>query len=252
MCAKGFKGSRLHMLEWIKSDKFIQQFNDMLIPTGALIEKDAWHRPTKYDPREARLGYDVPTSFQGAIDWGLLVDWWLVHKGVANIPNWDFAAESVIDGVPGLVLVEAKAHASELKREGKRLYEKATRKANHKQIEKAISEARSDLNRIIPGVRISIDNCYQLSNRISFAWKLASFGIPIVLIYLGFYEDRYFKDYFRDETDWRTRVSQYTATVLPAGFINKRIYCGPSFFQTITTARPVQIISARTGFTCGD
>lgn len=239
MCSKDFRGSRLHMLEWIKSDNFIQQFNNMLIPTGALIKKDAWHRPTKDDPREARLGYDRPTSFQKNMDWGALVDWWLVHKGVANIPNWDFAAECIIDDIPGLILVEAKAHASELKREGKKKYEKASRKANHEQIDKAISEARSALNLIIPGTRISIDNCYQLSNRIAFAWKLASFGIPVVLIYLGFYADRYFKDYFRDEADWLTRVSEYMATILPTGFSDKRIYCGSSFFHMITTARHV-------------
>ena len=33
---------------------------------------------------------------------------------------------------------------------------------------------------------LSRDSHYQLSNRFAWAWKLASLGIPVVLVYLGF------------------------------------------------------------------
>jgi hypothetical protein len=33
---------------------------------------------------------------------------------------------------------------------------------------------------------ISRDNRYQMSNRFAWSWKLASVGVPVVLVYLGF------------------------------------------------------------------
>lgn len=34
--------------------------------------------------------------------------------------------------------------------------------------------------------RLSIDSHYQLSNRFAWAWKVASLGVPVVLVPLGF------------------------------------------------------------------
>ena len=51
-----------------------------------------------------------------------LTDWWLsVQQGSMTTPNWDIASTCTVQGKPGLLLVEAKAHANELDLKGKRL-----------------------------------------------------------------------------------------------------------------------------------
>lgn len=52
-----------------------------------------------------------------------------------------------------------------------------------------IAEACAGLQLLGPAVRISRDSHYQLSNRVAFAWKLATLGLPTVLVYLGFWGD---------------------------------------------------------------
>jgi hypothetical protein len=57
---------------------------------------------------------------------------------------------------------------------------------NHDKIGSAIRQANTNLNLISPGWNLSGDLHYQLSNRFAWSWKLASLGIPVVLVYLGF------------------------------------------------------------------
>jgi hypothetical protein len=56
--------------------------------------------------------------------------------------------------------------------------EKKRSAANHERIGMAISEATSILQAVVPDVSLSRDYCYQFANRIAFAWKLASMGVP--------------------------------------------------------------------------
>ena len=85
---------------------------------------------------------------------------------------------------------------------------------------------------------ISRDHHYQLSNRFAWSWKLATLGIPVVLVYLGFLnaqdmasndpEDKLFeseadwarvlKDHSRnavDEACWETRLDFGAVPFLP-------------------------------------
>ena len=76
---------------------------------------------------------------------------------------------------------------------------------------KAIQEASDALSRHAAGVKISSDSWYQFSNRVSFAWKLASHGIPTALIYLGFLGDKGIStDHLRDHEHWRETVLNST------------------------------------------
>ncbi len=61
-----------------------------------------------------------------------------------------------------------------------------TSKRNHAQIGRAISEASLGLKDTMDGWNLSRDSHYQLANRFAWAWKLASMGVPVVLVYLGF------------------------------------------------------------------
>jgi hypothetical protein len=50
----------------------------------------------------------------------------------------------------------------------------------------AIAEANAALDAIEPGFALSRDSHYQLANRFAWAWKIASMGVPVLLVYLGF------------------------------------------------------------------
>src|SRR5258708_370248 len=92
-----------------------------------------------------------------------------------------------MSGRQALILMEAKAHTAELSVAGKlhpirQTSEQQHRSdANHSQIARAIAEANAALRCAIPGVALDRDRGYQFANRIAFAWKLASLGVPVAL-----------------------------------------------------------------------
>lgn len=112
-----------------------------------------------------------------------LRNWWLVaHRG-ARTPTWDIASSCKIEERQGLLLVEAKAHKKELSEQDTC----GAKGKNYKQIGRAIAEAKAGLENLTKKPwNLSRDTHYQLSNRFAWAWKLASLGIPVVLLYLGF------------------------------------------------------------------
>lgn len=118
-----------------------------------------------------------------------LRDWWLAVPRGARTPSWDLAATCRIRGERGLLLVEAKAHANELATAGKDLPNCDSRNSlmNHERIGEAIKEAANGLSLATGGGwAISRDDHYQISNRFAWSWKLATLGVPVVLVYLGF------------------------------------------------------------------
>lgn len=156
--------------------------------------------------------------------------WWLVHERGANTPNWDIAAGCEIEGRTGLILVEAKANVPELSVLGKPVEPKASTASadNHERIAIAITEACSGLQRLGAATTISRDSHYQLSNRVAFAWKLATLGIPTVLVYLGFTGDDGIADAgapFSDKAHWETVFGQYAYSVVPRSIFEQRIDC---------------------------
>jgi len=240
------RGSRKHVLDWIGHPGFVDQLN-MLLYAGVIVdsERDHW-MPTANDDTEARL--DKPRGKHLLPDPAIgdhLAEWWLVHRRGANTPNWDMASICRINDTPGIVLVEAKANVPELTVSGKALSrpDNEHSRANHARIGEAIEEARTYLDRLIPGVCISRDSHYQLSNRVAFAWKLASFGVPVVLMYLGFIGDEGIRDAgepFESEAHWQ----QHVRAVLPEGFAERDIPCGKAGFRMIVRARPVLEVSS--------
>ncbi len=212
----------------MQHDEFATQLEMLLKPTGAHPAAGTW-LPAGYSaPEEARLESYGPRFLRGIIDWSALADWWLAHKGGANTPNWDLASVGDWDGHRGLILIEAKANVQELKTEGKGLSDDASGRSreNHARIARAISEARDGLSRIVPGVKIGIASHYQLANRLAFAWKLASLGVPVVLVYLGFTGDTGIMDAgdpLLDERHWQDVFTQHAASVAPEGLFERRL-----------------------------
>ena len=136
-----------------------------------------------------------------------LRSWWLeVQSRRSRTPIWDLAATCTVRGRSSLLLVEAKAHAEELSPAGKSLPSTPNGWRNHERIGAAIGEAAAGLSAATrKSWAISRDSHYQLSNRFAWAWKLASLGIPVMLVYLGFLDAIEMTDRgqpFRSEDEW--------------------------------------------------
>lgn len=176
---------------------------------------DHWQPHGKRDTREVQLDKAL-TGQRGFVDYvrrQQLKDWWLAaRKNTARTPNWDIVSGCVVSGRKGLLLVEAKAHAGELHK-GDRCYAKGD---NRRRIECAMEEANAGLSKATGGAwRLSTLHHYQLSNRFAWAWKLASIGVPVVLVYLGFLNAREMPDpLFRAQSDWRQTIMDYSKGVV--------------------------------------
>jgi hypothetical protein len=147
-------------------------------------------------------------------------------------------------GRPGLILVEAKANVPELSLAGKPFDAAASAASaeNHQQIGRAINEACAALKRISTATSISRDSHYQLSNRVAFAWKLASLGVPTVLVYLGFSGDSGIADAgtpFTDSVHWHAAFGAYAHSVVPRDLVERKIECGAASTWLLVRSRPV-------------
>jgi hypothetical protein len=232
-----YAGSRMHVLDWLENrgGSFVDSLNTMLAPTGATLSSEALWRPVGYENAvEALLDRDCAPLLTSEESLSLR-NWWLaVNHPKASGPNWDLVALADFPGARrGLVLVEAKAHIGELANErgGKRHRADASANSfkNHERIGEAIGEARQALKMCDPRIGISRNRCYQFSNRVAFAWKLASQGKPIALIYLGFTGDTVIgrlSGQIRDAEHWRSLIKQQTDEVYPTEMWEREIAVG--------------------------
>lgn len=143
------------------SDAAVAERLTRLVAPFAVIDptRHAWMPRGVAAPAEGKLG-EAPTLLP-AKHRELLTGWWLAVRERANTPNWDIAATATIEGREGLVLVEAKAHTRELKKDG----QGAGNEHNRKRIRAATLEASDGLNEISPGWALACDSHYQLANR---------------------------------------------------------------------------------------
>jgi len=196
--------------------------------------------PAGWDfPHEARLGEANALGLTADLREALLA-WWLVHRRRANTPNWDVTATCLIDGKAGLLLVEAKAHHGELRSAmGAKPPGNA---ANHERIASAVSDANAGLDATLPGWRLSTHSHYQLSNRFAWAWKLASLGVPVVLVYLGFLHAGEMatsaSPTFETDADWRSTVLAHAGGYVPNQAWDQKIrIAGTSIIPLIRSLR---------------
>jgi hypothetical protein len=246
--AKQNRGSKKHILDWVECTDFTDQLSELLHPTDAVVQStDTWMPKGYNNPNEARLEQFGP-HILSTINWQTLQDWWFAYKPGANTPNWDLASTCTIQGRQGLVLVEAKSHAQELETAGKRLESTASinSRKNHDHIGQAIKQASDALGKVIPGINISLDTHYQLANRVAYSWKIASLGIPVVLVYLGFLGDKNISDVgkpFIDDNNWLQVMRTYRRDQIPEDFTERWIYCGKESMQMIIRSLPVKLKS---------
>jgi hypothetical protein len=168
----------------------------------------------------------------------------LTHSVGANTPNWDIAAGCLIDDTPGLILVEAKANWPELGEGGKPQTSNASERSkdNHERVGKAIQEACTGWRQLDSRVDIKQSSHYQLANRLAFTWKLATLGIPVVLMYLGFTGDEGIRDAgepFKDDADWQRAFRQYADASIPADLFDRRLAFGSTPVWLLSRSQPV-------------
>ena len=233
------KGSKYSIIKLIESPYFVEKINKLSKPTGAKITVyDNWIPKSIRLDKEAELNDFLKYNFSKELSTEI-AEWWL--KVDATTPNWDLISTCTIDGVKGLLLVEAKAHVDELKNEekGKSLDKDASNNSimNHKRIEQAIKEANDSIKSKCPEIHISRDKCYQLSNRIAHAWWLANQGIPVVLMYLGFLNctdmDYGNRTLFNTDEEWQECFRDHAKLVGADKIIEKELDCGKSKFTLI-------------------
>jgi hypothetical protein len=187
-------------------------------------DRDRWMPRGFADPAEAKLGEAL--SLLSSERCEAITCWWLAVREHANTPNWDIAATATIDGTKGLLLVEAKAHTAEIKADGKA---NKGRTENHRRIGAACLEASTELNSILPGWSLSLERNYQLCNRFAWAWKLASLGVPVVLVYLGFLRAQEMRDQglpLADGDQWEHLVREHSKGVVPPKIWDEPILVG--------------------------
>lgn len=239
-----YRGSRKHVLDWTGRESFLDEFRELLGGMPVDLSGAEFMPQGAAAPKEARLEAFGPKWLPGHPAWTDLRRWWLVHERGANTPNWDIAVACQIEQRPGLVLVEAKANWRELSPHGKPAPSKNSPRSdsNHKRIGAAIEEAGLAWGQHCEGVSISRDSHYQLSNRLAFTWRLATQGIPTVLVYLGFTGDEGISDagpYFRDSADWRQAFAQYTRDRVPEEILEQRLDFGEAPTWVLVRSRSV-------------
>lgn len=237
-----YKGSRRCILEFVSDADFINNINLLICCSNAIINKnDVWFPKGLNNDKEAELKDFLKTEFNANLG-NQINNWWLsVSTDKTKTPNWDMLSTCSINNKKGLLLVEAKAHCEELSYESKgksdASKESDNSKKNHGKIGKAIQEVNDSISILFPGVSISRDKCYQLSNRIAHAWWLSNQGIPVVLLYLGFlnaYDMNVGKNkLFKTENDWISCFNTHSKQVGVDKIINKWVYCGNESFKII-------------------
>jgi len=236
--SKCMNGSRYRCLlvTELEKEEVCKFLEDICRPLQVKITSNDDYFPKGFsDPKELILTSQVAEPFfnkhfsdSGFENVKLMVKdkWWLTPKKGGNTPNWDIVSSCTLnDSLKALIIVEAKAHKSELDRAGKKLKKGANdySRANHQSIEKAIRDANDGLNASYApkGFAISINQCYQLSNRFAFAWKLASLRIPVILMYLGFINAKEMGDYFQDDEEWAKNLLEYSNGIIPEAVWNR-------------------------------
>lgn len=193
---------------------------ELIAPWGEVGADDVCMPDGFSDLSEAQLPVAtrlLPDSVRAA-----LASWWLaVHSPKATTPNWDIACTCRLGDYRGLLLIEAKAHHSELQKEecGKALTfpVSANSMRNHVRIGACLDEASIALaSETGRPWALSRDHHYQMSNRFAWAWKLTELGVPVVLVYLGFLgcEDMA-KDsaVIASDAEWEQLVKNHSAAI---------------------------------------
>jgi hypothetical protein len=218
------------MLDLVSSSSFEAITNQLLNGTGGILADPCLRHPRGRGGKQDWTELDLEEYLKAfPIPGGLTIDpeWWFPYKNAVNRrPTWDLVCHVHVDGKPGILLVEAKAHVSELSEQDKKSppNPKSPRsRANDCSVRLRLCEASLALSNIGLGqFHLSADNHYQLSNRLAYLNKVAGEGVPTILMYLGWLKSPDWPDDpIRDAKHWRDLVEGYVKAIAPSNFIGK-------------------------------
>ena len=230
---------RCHLLTHGTPEQVAERLTKLISPWGSVAKTDNW-MPQGFDVvKEAQLHnaerlLDVNQYGQ------VLKSWWLAVAGPTSVtPNWDIASTCTIDGKPGLLLVEAKAHYTELNPDDRC----GASKPNFERIGEAIRTANDGLNKVQNGWKLSHESHYQLCNRFAWSWKLTTFGIPVVLVYLGFLNADEMRDAFPDAQSWDNAVHSYAREFVPESVWGSKLILDDTPFYPLIRSMEIPLNS---------
>lgn len=215
---------RCHLLTHGRREEVAEALTRLIDPFGEVAPDDRW-MPQGFDHvEEAQLHTSTGLLSLSLSD--ALKAWWLAVPSIkASTPSIDIASTCKIGNRAGLLLIEAKAHSQELIKEkkGKVLSPSGSMdsRRNHIRIGACIQEANLGLSAATGLVwALSRDWNYQISNRFTWAWKLAELGVPVILVYLGFLSAGEMADKnsrpFASHNEWGNAVRDHGAPLFPA------------------------------------
>ncbi len=241
---KGSRG-RCLMLTSLPKAEVAHFLNELVYPYAAVDLDDFWMPNGLIEPDEAKLGETA--GFLDDAHRNQVTNWWLAVRPNANTPNWDLVSTCSIDGMKGLVLIEAKAHEGELSMSGKAKPETDNECKNHERIKQAIEDANQGLiaSSQLVGWMLSADSHYQLSNRFAWAWKTARLGVPVVLVYLGFMNTVEMncsgRTVLTTAKQWRDCVLSYAECIVPAKAWDQKIKINSASLSALILSAEVGI-----------
>jgi hypothetical protein len=197
---------------------FRARFEKLLRASKLPIDRmTCWH-PNVYDPHEFTIPLFLKSCWTSTVEQvGDLNQWWVKHGG--KTPTWDLLCLADIDGSPGVVLVEAKAHVGELSSpKGKSQSDPRKSAENWEQIRGCIRTALAALQCAEPNAINFGGRHYQTLNRLTWAHKLAVEGLPVVLVYLGFTDDPCWPKDQIAKGKWRDEVFGHARGILPQDY----------------------------------
>lgn len=181
---------RCHLLTHGTPEEVSARLTSLARPYGVVKPTDKWMPMGFEDIEEAELDRATRLIPSGDLR-AALQNWWLHFPG-GMTPNWDIASTCTIDGSPGLLLIEAKSHDTELMREacGKRFDPQTASfnsRRNHARIGWCIEDASLALSEATGHAwNLSRESHYQMANRFAWSCKLTESGYSVILVYLGF------------------------------------------------------------------
>jgi hypothetical protein len=245
---------RCHLLTSGPREEVARRLTSLIEPWGEVkADKSCW-MPNGFDNCEEAQLHQAEGIISDPETRKTLLNWWLAVPNATRTttPNWDIASTCVIHGMPGIFLIEAKAHDAELRNEerGKPLRGEDSKEVsldsrrNHLRIGCSIQEAAialSDQTKLVWA--LSRDCCYQMSNRFAWGWKLTELGMPVILTYLGFLDCEEMgggadQRPIVNQSDWQQLVESHSQPLFPQEVWNKEWQVhGQSFIPLVRTYR---------------
>lgn len=262
---KGSK-ARCHALTTGTREEIAARLTRLTQPFGRVSAADHWMPDGYVDTAEAEL-HKAHKLVAGSSR-AKLSDWWLTPDSPERrTPSFDIASTCTIEGeaTVGLLLVEAKAHDEELRKEAAGRREIRVKKGEllsasqedhqreqHRKIGEAISSTCGNLSEAT-SLRWSISHTshYQMANRFAWACKLTELGIPVILVYLGFLDAGEMRTAsqtpFADAADWVSTVKEHSDDLFPFEVWNDRWECNGHAFIPLIRSLEIPMIDLGAG-----